>query len=109
MLTKKELDDLTEYYKLKAYYIEVDDNRRGEGEVVFAKSVEEAKQQAWRIGAREYSAEDIDKVERKPEYDKYADLGYLPLQEKFEDGWWGIECDWCGREISESALDNYEE
>ena len=107
MLTKPELTNLKETYKLKAYYIEVEDGWESEGEVVFAKSEEEAKQRVGAIGMGGY--DEVDSCTRRPEFDKFADLGYVPLKEKFEVGWWGIECDWCGREISDSAIDNYED
>lgn len=107
MLTKPELDLLKETYKLKAYYIEVEDSWESEGEVVFAKSEKEARGKAGAIGMRGY--DEVDSCKRMPEFDKFADLGYVPLKEKFEAGWWGIECDWCGREISDSAIDNYED
>jgi hypothetical protein len=109
MLTKPELTDLKETYKLKAYYIEVEDGLESEGEVVFAKSEEEAKQRVGAIRDGYWESEYLSKVERKPEFDKFADLGYVPFKEKFEAGWWGIDCDWCGREISDSAIDNYED
>jgi hypothetical protein len=109
MLTKKELDELKKTYRLKAYYIEVNDSWEVEGEIVFAKSEKKAKQQAWRISVGDWDVEHIDKVERKPEFDKFANLGYVPLKEQFEAGWRGIECDWCGREISNFAIENYED
>ena len=108
MLTKPELDLLKETYKLKAYYIEVEDSWESEGEVVFAKSEKEARGKAGTIGIMG-GYDEVDSCTRRPEFDKFADLGYVPLKEKFEAGWWGIECDQCGREISDSALDNYED
>lgn len=103
MLTKKELDELTDYYKLKAYYIGVDDTWEPVGEVVFAKSVEAAKRKA-DIG--DYTTEEINRVERQPHYDKYADLGYIPVSELYEDGWW-FECHECYRKVSLSEEDEY--
>lgn len=103
MLIANELNLLKEIYKLKAYYIGIED----EGEIVFAKSEKEAKQQVWKIGMGGY--DEVDSCIRKPEFDKFADLGYVPLKEKFEAGWWGIECWGCKREISDSAIDNYED
>ena len=45
MLIANELNLLKEIYKLKAYYIGIED----EGEIVFAKSEKEAKQQVWQL------------------------------------------------------------
>lgn len=107
MLTKPELTDLQETYKLKAYYIEIKEGWESQGEIVFAKSEEEARGRAGAIGMGDY--DEVDSCTRRPEFDKFAGLGYIPLKEKFEHGWTGIECDWCYREISDSAIDNYED
>jgi hypothetical protein len=107
MLTKTELSLLKETHKLKAYYIEVEDGWESQGEIVFAKSEKEARSRAAAIGMGDYDK--VDSCTRKLEFDKFADLGYIPLKEKYESGWWGIECDDCGREISQSAINNYQD
>jgi hypothetical protein len=109
MLTKPELSLLKETYKLKAYYIEVKNGLEYEGEVVFAKSEKAAKQRVGAIGDGSWDNEYLSKVEREPKFDKFAGLGYVPLKDKFEHGWTDIECDWCGREISDSAIGNFED
>jgi hypothetical protein len=45
--------------------------------------------------------------ERKPEYDLYSSLGYVPSEVLIRDGWW-LECWECGTRIDEDGSENPE-
>ena len=56
---------------------------------------------ARREGAGELG-EDFESVEciRAPHFDKFSELGYVPVIEMLKDGWW-FECVHCGRRITD--------
>jgi hypothetical protein len=43
-------------------------------------------------------------VIRAQEYDKYLEIGYVPIQVLLDDGWW-FECHFCGQKVDAEAWD----
>lgn len=73
---------------MKAWY--VTDSQYEYGNIVFAEKRSQAILSSEAIEWNEY----IDcRASRKPQFDKYAELGYVPKEELLKDGWW-FEC--CG-------------
>ena len=51
--------------------------------------------------------EEFDEVERTPQHDRFAELGYIPAKQLHNDGW-TLCCDECEKEVNDEGWD-YEE
>lgn len=78
--------------KLRAYQVDMEDYEGLKSVVVFAKRSVEAR----REGARELDIEfeTVESCRRKPEFDQYAERGFVPIEIMIESGWW-YECSGC--------------
>jgi hypothetical protein len=79
----------------KAYRVDSGDDE-GRGIIVFAARNVEAR----KMGANEFGLdfEEVGPCRRAPEFDGFADLGYVPDEELIKAGWW-IECHECSTPI----------
>lgn len=59
---------------------------------------------ARRLGSNEFDGDfNSTKCERAPQYDEYAELGYVPQKVRLADGWW-FECFHCSERVSDDYL-----
>jgi hypothetical protein len=66
----------------KAYLYTIEDAVDGDDEIVIFSEAED--------------------LPRLPEFDQYAQLGYVPAEAYFNAGWWH-ECHWCGATVQEDS------
>jgi hypothetical protein len=90
---------------MEAYLISVNDDEDSGAIIVFAGTENEARN----IGAAELltDSESVEAV-RNPEYDRYSDLGYVPIKVLYDDNWW-FECWHCQVKVYDDCENEDEE
>lgn len=84
----------------KAYQVQCEEE--GNAIIVFADSEDSARFEASSEVRSAYTS-----ATRKPEYDQYSGLGYVPQNILISDGWW-FECHHCGQEMCHDSHDDEE-
>lgn len=74
-------------------------------EIVFAVSPGHAKSNSEAYSLNGKNCWNELRVSRRPQFDRYAEQGHVPMMAMVEDGWW-FECCVCGRMVGADEIEH---